>query len=254
MRSRYSSSLQKIFGIQEKIQDIHPFLQKLYPVAIVEDGYFLIYDVEPGCRQYRFVKETAVPMPMPQGVRAAFPLESYENRMACVVTSDVFDDLAGYVTIFHEFIHCRQAEICEQKVKQKLGVARKALAANDFMWELNHPFPYAAPDFVQGYETFLAKQEMAEVESIRQQLKTLLNEEDYEYMVWQEWKEGFARFVENQINGRQNLPENHGGKEKPFNRVVFYAGGAHYIQLLSQQEAQLAIDIEKLFDRMFQVR
>jgi hypothetical protein len=51
-------------------------------------------------------------------------------------------------------------------------------------------------------------------------------------MIWQEWKEGFARFIENQINGRLNLPENHGGKEKPFNRVVFYEGGAHYIKLL----------------------
>ncbi len=70
MRSYYLSQLQKIFEIQENIQDIHPFLQKLYPVAIVEDGYFLIYDVEPGSQQYSFVKKTAVPMPMPQGVHA----------------------------------------------------------------------------------------------------------------------------------------------------------------------------------------
>lgn len=254
MRSYCTSRLQKIFEVQEKIQDIHPFLQKLYPVAIVEDGYFLIYDTEPDNRQYRFVKKTAVPMPIPQGVRAAFPLESYENRMACVVTSDVFDAISGYVTIFHEFIHCQQADICEQSIKQKLAVARKAQAANDFMWELNHPFPYAAPDFVQAYKIFLVKQEMPEVETIRQQLKTLLNEEDYEYMVWQEWKEGFARFIENQINGRLNLPENHGGKEQPFNRVLFYEGGAHYFQLLSQQEAQLAINIENMFARMFQGR
>ena len=248
----YTNQLQKIFEIQEKIQSIHPFLQKLYPVAIVEDGYFLIYDTEQDYQQYRFVKKTAVSLPIPPGVRAAFPLESYDNRMTCVVTADVFDALPGYVTIFHEFIHCQQAEICETQLKQNLEIARKAKAANDFMWELNHPFPYAAPDFVQAYEAFLATYDMSEVKTIRQQLRTLLNPEDYEYMVWQEWKEGFARFIENQINYQLNLPENMGGKEKPFNRVVFYAGGAHYIKLLGQQEAQLTIQIAELFDRMFQ--
>ncbi len=252
MDSHYTNLLQKIFEVQENIQGIHPFLKKLYPIAVVEDRHFLIYDVESDSSQYAFVKKAATPMPMPPGVRAAFPLESYENRMACVVTEDVFADLAGYVTIFHEFMHCQQAEICEQQLKQKLGIARKAQAANDFMWELNHPFPYAAPDFVQAYEAFLTQSGFSEVETIRQQLKALLSMEDYEYMVWQEWKEGFARFIENQINSKLNLPENHGGKVKPFNRVVFYAGGAHYIGLLSRHDTQLTIRIENLFSRMYQ--
>ncbi len=83
-------------------------------------------------------------MLIPQGVRAAFPLECYGNRMACVVTGDVFDALDGYVTIFHEFIHCQQAESAEQSLKQSLGVAGQAQNAGDFMG-LTHPFPCAAP-------------------------------------------------------------------------------------------------------------
>ena len=251
MTSNHSNQLQKIFEVQEIIQDIHPFLEKLFPIAIVENDHFLIYDTEPNSREYTFVQKVATPMPIPQGVRAAFHLESYDNRMACVVTDDVFAELDGYVTIFHEFIHCQQAEICEQKLKQKLGVARQAQAVNDYMWELNHPFPYAASDFVQLYHSFLSKHALPEIENIRQQLRRILKEQDYEYLVWQEWKEGFARFIENRISRRMGLPENHGGKEQPFNRVVFYAGGAHYIEKLNTQETGLIVQIEKLFDRMF---
>jgi hypothetical protein len=251
MTPNHLNQLRKVFEVQENIQDIHPFLEKLFPIAIVENGYFLIYDTELNNRRYVFVRKVATPMPIPQGVRAAFHLESYDNRMACVVTGDVFDESDGYVTIFHEFIHCQQSERCEQELKQKLGVARRAQEVNDYMWEINHPFPYAAPEFVQLYQSFLNKHTLSEIESIRQQLRGILKRHDYEYMVWQEWKEGFARFIENQIRRRLGLPENHGGQEQPFSRVVFYEGGAHYIEKLSMREVGLTVQIEKLFDRMF---
>ena len=133
MNSHYFIQLQKIFEVQEKIQDIHPFLDRLFPIAVVENDHFLIYDIEPNSLQYGFIKKAATPMPVPQGVRAAFQLESYDDRMACVVTGEVFDEQDGYVTIFHEFIHCQQSELCEHELKQKLEIARKAQAANDFM-------------------------------------------------------------------------------------------------------------------------
>lgn len=243
--------LQQIFAVQQTIQDIHPFLEKLFPIAIVKNEQFFIYDVDPNGQRYRLVKEVATPMPIPDKVRAAFPLDSYDDRMVCVVTGDVFDETAGYVTIFHEFIHCQQFERGEQQVKQTLGLARKAQAANDFMWELNHSFPYAAPDFMQTYQSFLEKWVLEEMLAERKHLKNILSPDDYDYMVWQEWKEGFARFIENQIRRRLGLPENHGGRDQPFNRVLFYAGGAHFIQALGQQEPQLTTDIEELFNRMF---
>jgi hypothetical protein len=34
--------------------------------------------------------------------------------------------------------------------------------------------------------------------------------------------------------------------------VTFYAGGAHYIQILGEQTPEILIDIERLFDCMFQ--
>lgn len=251
MTTEYIPQLQQIFAVQQTIHDIHPFLEKLFPVAIVKDEQFFIYDLDAGGRQYRFVKQTPTPMPIPDRVRAAFPLESYDGRMVCVVTEDIFEETAGYVTIFHEFIHCRQFESGEQEVKQSLGLARKAEAANDYMWEINHPFPYAAPDFVPAYQSFLAEPALAGILAIRQKLRAILAPDDYDYMVWQEWKEGLARFIENRMRRRLELEENQGGRERPFSRVAFYAGGAHFIHALDQQEPQLTVDIERLFEKMF---
>jgi hypothetical protein len=170
--------------------------------------------------------------------------------MACVVTPEVFDDPYGYVTIFHEFIHCQQADTCEQRLKERLSVARQARCANDPMWEINHPFPYTSHAFTQAYAYFLSAQALEEIEPVRRQLEGMLSDEDYEYMVWQEWKEGFARYIENRIRRRLSLPENLGGGQPPFSRVAFYAGGAHYIQGIGQRLPELLTHIEALFDCM----
>ncbi len=248
-------NLQKIFFVQRQVQDIHPFLEKVFPIAIADENRFLIFDQDGTTDHYHFVQEVPTPMPIPQGVRAAFPLDSYGGRMACVVTAEVFGTLDGYVTIFHEFIHCQQFETCEPGLKNSLEVARKAQAAGDFMWEINHPFPYEQLEFAQVYAKFLKitpTSEPSVVNTLRRRLKELLSPEDYEYMTWQEWKEGFARWIENQVQSRLGLPENHGGRQPPFSRVTFYAGGAGYIRFLESQVPGLALDPERLFQRMLE--
>ncbi len=172
--------------------------------------------------------------------------------MGCVVSSDVFDEPGGYVTIFHEFIHCQQFYDDELELKQGLGIARRAQESQDFMWEINYPFPYEGEEFTALYELFLNEQDLAGVLSARGALQKRLVLDDYEYMLWQEWKEGFARYIENHINKRLGLPVNHGGRRQPFDRVTFYAGGAHFIHLLSKHEPDLLVDLRRLFKRMFQ--
>ena len=167
-------------------------------------------------------------MPVPKGVRAAFPLECYKNKVACVISGEIFDSLEGYVMIFHEFMHCQQLETCEPELKQKLGVAQKAMAKKDYIWEINYSFPYNNSEFTKTYSLFLKALEgnnSDDVFKYRSQLKQILNKDDFEYMVWQEWEEGFARFIENQIRRRLGLNENHYGIEEPFSRVTFYEGG-----------------------------
>ncbi len=108
VQRKYAPHLQRIFEIQAQIETIHPLLTHVFPIALVENEQFLIFDVDPSGKRYTFVKQAPTPMPIPQGVRAAFPLECYGGKPACVVTADVFDTLDGYVTIFNEFVHCYQ--------------------------------------------------------------------------------------------------------------------------------------------------
>ena len=250
---KYNSSLQKIFEVLDKIKDIHPFLRKVFPIAIVENDSFFVFDTYSSERKYVFVKKAPTSMPVPKGVRSAFTLECYKNKVACVISGEIFDSLEGYVIIFHEFMHCCQWEICEPKLKQNLGVAQKAMRKKDYMWEINYPFPYDNSKFTRIYSLFTKSLEENNCDDIfkyRNQLKQILSKDDFEYMVWQEWKEGFARFIENQIRGRLGLKENHYGIEPPFHRISFYESGSRFIEFLSKQKPGLLVEIEKLFYEM----
>jgi hypothetical protein len=253
MVEKFGENLQKLFEIRTKIERIHPFLNKLYPVAIVKGDLFYVFDLNSSGRRYIFAKLAKPAMIVPEGIRAAFPLDFYDNKMACVVSGDVFDDLSGTVMIFHEFVHCAQAECCENKLKSGLSVAQQAQAANDYMWELDHPFPYEDSDFSEIYSIFLeaaSEGALDKVHRCRAFLKETLNTPDYEYMVWEEWKEGFARLIENRIRKKLELEENHGGIDRPFDRVTFYEGGARYISILFKEDKSLEKDVEELFFRM----
>jgi hypothetical protein len=246
----YEPALRKVRELQQQIRDVHPLFIKPYPIAIVEGDTFLIYDVDEGGTSYHLVKKAPTPMPIPVGVRAAFDLECYENKIACVVTGEVFDKLEGYVTIFHEFVHCHQAATCEQKLKQSLEVARRAMAVRNYMWEIEYPFPYSSPDFIETYAALLQAVDANQGEEalrVHQTLRKFLLPLDFEYLTWQEWKEGFARLIENRLQWQFNLLENHYGREQPYHRITLYEGGAGVIDALSQAAPDLYTDLEKLF-------
>ena len=123
------------------------------------------------------------------------------------------------------------------ELKQSLEMARQAMAVGNFMWELEHPFPYNAPNFIETYHALLQAVQMDDGEGVlltHRLLKAFLQPADFEYIVWQEWKEGFARLIENRIQRLFNLPENHYGCQPPYHRITLYEGGAGVIAVLSQ--------------------
>ncbi len=251
--SLYLEKLQKLIELHTEIRSIHPLLEKLHPVAIAEEEVFFVFDVAELGNEYSLVKTARPDMILPKGVRAAFPLDFYENKMACVVTGEVFDDLSGYATIFHEFIHCGQMETSEPKLKARLSVAREAESNSEYMWELEHPFPYQNDSFTEIYALFMeaaASQDRAGVSRCRAFLREVLNIQDFEYMLWVEWKEGFARYIENKVRVKLELEPRHGSDQPPFNRVTFYEGGARSIAMLVQEDKNLEQDLESLFQRM----
>lgn len=188
-----------------------------------------------------------------QNLRAAFPLEAYDYKTVCVVSGEIFLESSGYATIFHEFVHCHQGKELETKLKETLGVARKAMHEERYSWELEHPFPYEDRTFAEIYALILdaaGEQDIGTVARCRKSLREVLNRDDYEYMVWQEWKEGFARYIENLIRQKYDLDENHGGGDPPFNRVTFYEGGSRIIALLFEDDKELKDDLEDLFQKL----
>jgi hypothetical protein len=247
----HEAKLHNLFPLQAKLQHLHPLLHTLYPVVIAEDAEMLVY--EPRGSRYALAGAFPSPMPIPRGVRAAFPLEEFDNRMACVVTEEVFDSLDGFVTIFHEFVHCYQYETCEPAIKSQLAIAQKAQVEHDHMWEINAPFPYGNQGFIDAYTRLgqaLGRHDLPAVIETRTNLHDLLAPMDYEYMLWQEWKEGFARWMENRMQEALNLSLNLGGGHEPFTRVSFYARGAGLIALLAEDDPAVVNNLERLFHQL----
>lgn len=243
------AALNHIWDVQRRIADLHPFLADLGPIALVQGDVFQVF--EPGAGGYRFVTSVPVPMPIPQGVRAAFPIDALDGRAACVVTPDAFDSAVGTVEIFHEFIHCHQWANGEQALRESLALARKAQAENDPRWELAYPFPYADSAVSVPYRRWMAALETGDAETASSQrcaLRSRLSDLDWEYATWQEWKEGLARYVENLIRPRLGLPPNRNGCDGALSRVSFYAGGAAFIALLGARTPALLTDLPALFD------
>jgi hypothetical protein len=247
-------TLDPVIDLQRRFAGLHPVLGRCYPIAVVSEGSFHIYDLNENSESYRYVRSKLSPIPVPEGVRAAFPLEEYGGKMACVVTPEVFDDLGGYITILHEFIHCYQFKTCEAELKRGLRVAWQAEGDGEMMWEIQYPFPYADAEFVDRFKLYLSAAntgDLVTAEKVHQDFKAFLNQQDYEYMVWQEWKEGFARYIENRLREALGLPLNNGGMAYPYNRVSFYASGAALIGLIHQVDRDLVVDLPALFMRLF---
>jgi hypothetical protein len=249
----YLEQINELIPIHRKVAWVNPAIHAMYPVVIAEGEQLFIYDHDASLACYQFIKHIPAPMPIPKGVRAAFQLRDYGGRIVCVVTPDIFDASDGFVTILHEFVHCYQYETCEQELKLRLDVARQASEKGDFMWEIQHPFPYDARAFTQGYADFFAavlRADQPAIQGARGALRAYLGLHDYEYMVWQEWKEGFARWVENRVRPALGFPERTSGLEVPYSRKTFYAGGAAYIDYLHQQDSSVVNDLQRLFARM----
>lgn len=237
----------------ESVPDFHPSLAHLQPIAIAENDSFYIYAADSLQREYHFVKRIPTPMDIPKGIRASFPLSGYHNQPACIVTPEVFDTRTGYVTTMHEFVHCYQYETCEPALKAQLQVYQDAMAAKCYSWEIDYDFPYSDSQFVTLYANFLAaldQEDISQINHLRKQLCQQLAPKDYEYMVWQEWKEGLACYLENQMQTHLDLEINRNGLQQSYGRVSFYAGGARFIAYLLDREPGLTHDIKALFYHM----
>ncbi|MTI49915.1 MAG: hypothetical protein FH761_18955 [Firmicutes bacterium] len=248
-------SLKKLVDLHSEIKDIDISLSKLYPVAIVENNNFIIFDFNEKLRKYFFVKKCSAPMTMPEGVKAAFDLQEYENKMAAVLSEDTFDTEKGYVFAFHEFVHCYQGT-CEQKLKSDLGVYQDAMKKKDYMWEMQYSFPYEDKTFIEktkALDMYFDATCEKRVNEYYEYMKNYLDCFDFEYMIWQQWKEGYARYIENKIRVIFGLEKNSQEITYPFNRVSFYEIGSRYIDFILRTKRELRGNVEGVFREMLKI-
>lgn len=95
---------------------------------------------------------------------------------------------AWYVTVFQEFVHCHQFESGELELKRRLSIADPEDGG-----------------FAMRFAAYVAALEVSH-----------LPPGSGEYLVWQEWKEGLARLMENRVRQRWRLPINRGGRTPPY--------------------------------------
>jgi hypothetical protein len=141
------------------------------------------------------------------------------------------------------------------KLKENLKIYKTAMEQKDWMWELNYPFPYSKKEFSELYAIListLSRNDSNSVKEIRKKLRLQLSEEEYSYMTWVEWKEGFARWVENKVRNKFGVKENHGGGIEPFTRTTFYEGGSQFIEHIFNSNPQNVQDLEKLYESIKQ--
>lgn len=249
----FSADLQKVLDLQSEIAPLNPLFERHYPVAVAVGEQFLIHEVDSQSGQYALTREVPVPFPIPEGVRAAFQIDALDGRCAAVVTPDAFESQQEQVLVLHEFVHCHQAATCEEALKDTLEIARQARETGHQTWELDSPFPYESEAFTRLYPAWMEALKAGDTvvaQSVRAELCAALAPLEIEYMVWQEWKEGYARWVENRIQRRLGLPVNTYGDTPPFNRITFYAGGAVYFDWLAEHELAVMTDLPELFDRL----
>jgi hypothetical protein len=253
LTGKMDSSLAVLVNLQNKVKDVYPCLNEFQPVAVPYKDSLLIFDYNPEESKYNFIKETSQPFPLPEGIQASFPLSVYDNKPTCIVNLNTFSSTAGYTTIMHEFIHCCQFNSVEPELKNTLEIYKSAMQNKDYSWEIAHPFPYddsVFNTFYDSYKQALEENNIVKAKQFRARLKEHLGKIDFEYMLWEEWKEGLARYVENKIHDRLLIPRNNYGKDKPYNRVSFYYSGELLITRLAEADPDLPDNMKLLFEKM----
>ncbi len=247
------TSLRKIPELHKQLKSIDKSLEKLYPVTIVENDTFFVFDLDSKGENYEFKQEYPTPMKMPSSILAAFALDFYNMKPSAIVTKGAFNNLEGYVFIFHEFVHCYQWEKCEYDIRKVLEIEKIYKSDGNFMWEITHPFPYEDHNFINKtmeLDNFDKSKDLNNFIKYHMYMRKHLSSIDFEYMIWQEWKEGYARYIENKIRKEIGLNLNINNLQAPFSRVCFYEIGSSYVDLIINFREEFLINLHELFYKM----
>lgn len=235
----FFQSLQPLF----EIANAHGIVEALHPIAIAQGRILVLYDGIT-LSDYKEVGRIEFPFDIPDATQAAFPLEQCDNRCVAVLGRGVVSTQDDMVTVLHEFVHCDQWESCEPTLRAGLTIEQHYKTKTNNMWEINHPFPYDKHDVQTAFSHYikaLSAWDRAGAVQMKQKICDSVSTMDFEYMVWQEWKEGYARYCENRLRKLLSLPITK-SQEHLFDRVSLYASGELLITLLAHETNIRSLD------------
>ncbi|MCK5842837.1 MAG: hypothetical protein KAH31_11745 [Candidatus Sabulitectum sp.] len=241
------TALSLVLKKKQEACSIHNLFNYKYPIGIgVSDKLHIFREHS---EAYQYETTITLPMQIQEGTKAAFPVNEL-GECCCIITPGCLEESNCFATILHEFVHCYQSRTCEEELKAKLGIYQQAIIAQDYMWEIDHPFPYENPDYLKLLQN-ISVYDLDQIMDAMSMLSKKLESFDYEYMIWQIWKEGFARYIENQILRMNAMEENNNGSdpESP-DRISLYFIGHKFWTQLKLRNPSLIYDIEKVFPLM----
>ena len=254
------NNINRIFDFHDKIKEIDKSLEKLYPIAVVFDSKnILIFDIDPLGKKYEYKMENST-MDFPQSIVAAKKLEIYEGKMSAIISNKIFkgkqgfvslfEDIEDYVYIFHEFIHCFQFYDNEMNDVIKMNISKEAIEKNNLPLEIlktKKSFPYKNKLFI---EKTIELNNGYEIEKYHEEMKKELNQIDFEYMILQEWHEGYACYIEKIIREKIGLKKEKDKLNVPFDRFSFYNIGSRYIEKIIKNNIKLKNNHKEIFYKM----
>jgi len=246
--------LENIVKVHSKVKNVHVSLGKLYPITVINDGYFYVFDISEIAHKYEFKRKVKTSIVVSGEILTAFILDFYDMKPSVVITKNMIENPGNDILVLHEFVHCFQLESGAIEIRNGLSIQMREMAKSNYSWEINFPFPYSNSYFINKTVELagdFANGNYENVEVYRNCMRAYLHKAEYEYMIWQQWKEGFARYVENLIRKELGLLLNGNILTEPFGRVHFYEIGNKYIEMLLEKEKGLNENIVKLFYEMF---
>jgi len=235
--------LDAVCQLHPRVKSLHESLEALQPIAVVHDGNFFLFVPNQG--KYEFIMTHPTPFPITFDIQAAFPLDFYDNKFAAILTEKTLANPDAYDVIFHEFVHCYQGNTFEFAIKNELKINKTQTEAGNYSWEISYSFPYADNVFCAATE------QLDDFPTYIKTMKAHLQIADYEYLIWQAWKEGFARYVQNLVRTTLGQPPIEEALIQPFDRISLYELGNRYIDTLVKSNATHLRDLHKLFRTMY---
>lgn len=216
--------LENILDKYKYINSIYPVLDTPYLIGIIEEKDIFCFEYNKLSDIYEYIFKYRLEYALSKSTAAAFPIN---NKICCVLGENIIKSKVGLAYIFHEFFHCYQYENYEKKVKNELGIKPNS------GWEIKYEFNFYNKEFSENYLKAIKAMRDEDLQKslyFRKKSFEKLTNEDIRYIIFNEWKEGLARFYENKIRKLFKITINHYYKDIELDATIFYEYGSLYFE------------------------